>query len=62
MQKIIILDFSTGEVHVFNYDSRVFKDGEDFISQAEENHGIKLREKDCQWMISPEEELEITFH
>ena len=30
-KKIIILDFSTAEVHVFPYDENVWDDGEDFI-------------------------------
>ena len=62
MQKIIILDFSTAEVHVFNFDSNVFEDGEDFISQANDHYGIDLREQDCQWLITNDSELNITFH
>jgi hypothetical protein len=45
MKKIIILDFSNGEVYIKNYDDKQWEDAEDFLSE----HGFK--ETDCQWMI-----------
>jgi len=56
MQKIIILDFSTAKVHIFNFDKNVFDDGESFL-EAHPEYGFK--ESQCQWMISDEINLEI---
>ena len=34
-KKIIILDFSTAEVHVFDFDSNLYEGGEDFMASEE---------------------------
>ncbi|MCB5972678.1 hypothetical protein LIT13_06615 [Flavobacterium psychrophilum] len=53
MKKIIILDFSTSEVHVFDFDEKKYKDGgEEFLIEHNEEFGFK--ESQCQWMISKE--------
>jgi len=60
MKKIIILDFSTAEVHVFPYDENVWDDGEDFIVDENENGSIALSLSNCQYMIL--DELNIQIH
>ena len=60
MKKIIILDFSTAEVHVFPYDENVWANGEDFITDENENGNIALSLINCQWMIV--DELNIQIH
>lgn len=54
MKKIIILDFSTAEVYVYDFDEDVHEDGESFLIS------VGLKEKDCQWMIT--NELRLTMH
>ena len=46
--KIIILDFSTAEVHVFSYDENVWNDGEDFLYDITENGDQSFTETNCQ--------------
>ena len=60
MKKIIILDFSTAEVHVFPYDENVWTDAEDFITDENENGSIALSLSNCQWMIT--DNLNIQIH
>lgn len=45
IKKIIILDYSTGEVYIKNYDPNIWEDSENFLLE----HGFK--ESDCHWMI-----------
>jgi hypothetical protein len=53
-QKIIIMDFSTQEVHIFSYDPTEWENGETF------------KESQCQWMIvdlhKTEERLPLYIH
>lgn len=51
MKKIIILDYSTCEVHVFDYDDKVWESGEDFIISHYSEHGNTFKESQCNWMI-----------
>jgi len=44
-KKIIILDFSTAEVHIFQYDENIWENGEHFLAEN------GLNETNCQWMI-----------
>lgn len=60
MKKIIILDFSTAEVHVFPYDDNVWENGEDFIVDENENGSIALSLSNCQYMIV--DDLNIQIH
>jgi hypothetical protein len=56
--KIIILDFSTAETFVFDYDENIYKDTSDFF----ESEGIKelqIRETDCQYMVVEELNIQI---
>lgn len=53
MKKIIILDFSDGEIYIKDYDPKQWEDAENFL----EEHGF--REKDCQWMITDQIKLNI---
>lgn len=56
MKKLIVLDFSSGEVNVFNYDENIYDDFENF---AEENPEYELNPNDCQWMITNELTIKI---
>lgn len=52
MEKLVILDFNTGEVHIYNIDMKV-KCVEDLISK------LGHRVNDCQWMFTSSD---IIFH
>lgn len=61
-KKIIILDFSSAKVHIFNYTNGI-RDNieiEDFFNYLADHKGIQLREQDCQWMIT--DDLNIQIH
>lgn len=46
-KKIIILDFRTQDVIIYNYDENIWESCEDFIESEE----INLNSGDCQWMV-----------
>jgi hypothetical protein len=53
MQKIIILDFTTGNTHILDYDNNIY-DKEDihiFFEDVENHFGYIFTENQCQWMI-----------
>jgi len=52
--KIIILDFSKGEVHIHDYDINLYNDDTEWFENSNYN------QKDCQWMIV--ENLNIQIH
>lgn len=56
MSKIIILDFTSAEVHVYNYDEAVWEDCEEFMMHEE----INLNPNNCQWMVV--NDLNIKIH
>jgi hypothetical protein len=56
--KIIILDFSTGEVFVFPYDENIYDNAEDFF-ESDYCKEIGIRETDCQYMVSDNLTLQI---
>ena len=58
--KIIILDFSTPDVHIFDYDKNVYSDGEEFIERMNDLDELSCRVQDCQWMIV--KDLTIKIH
>lgn len=60
MKKIIILDFSTAEVHIFPYDDNVYSDGEEFIQRMNDIDELICKVQDCQWMIT--DDLNIQIH
>lgn len=63
MGKIIILDFSVAEVHVFTYDHNIWESEEEFLSAHFNNNGAPFTENNCQWMITQEDqELDIVIH
>lgn len=51
MKKIIILDFTTGDVHIFNYDSNIYEDFSDFIEFINKEYGLSLKENQCNYMV-----------
>ena len=59
MKKIILLDFGTGEVHVFSYDSAAYEDAEQFIQEMVEKE-IITGTSGCEWMIV--DKLNIQIH
>lgn len=58
MKKIIILDYSTCEVHVFDYDDKIWEMEEDFLAAHHSEHGNTFKESQCNWMIVDLEETE----
>lgn len=57
--KIVILDFSTGEVFIFPYDENIYDNAEDFFDGPYcEERGI--RETNCQYMVSDSLTLQIS--
>ncbi len=54
MSKIIILDFTFAETHIFNYDENIWENAEEFIA----NH-TDLDISNCNWMIVKELNLKI---
>lgn len=65
-QKIVIMDFSTQEVHIFSYDPNIWTDGEHFLGEHYSEHGQTFKETQCQWMIvdlhKTEERLPLYIH
>jgi len=55
--KIIVLDFQTEEVLIFNY-SPDFGDAEEYMYQLEQDGSIS-KVSDCQWMVVNELKLQI---
>jgi len=56
--KIIILDFSTGEVFIFPYDENIYDNAEGFFDSAYcTEKGI--RETNCQYMVSDNLNIQI---
>jgi hypothetical protein len=53
--KIIILDFRTQDIHIYDYDLNVWEDCIDFIDSEE----IGLNSNDCQWMVVDDLKLQI---
>lgn len=54
-KKIIILDFRTQDVLIYNYDENLWESCEDFIESKE----INLNSNDCQWMVVDELNIQI---
>lgn len=55
MKKLIVLDFGTAEVHIYQYDDTIWKDAEDFT----DDDGNLVLDSNCQWMIVDELKLQI---
>lgn len=53
-EKVIVMDYSTGEVHIYTLPENC-NDVEDFLDGCKE----LSRTKDCHWMIVKEIKLEI---
>ena len=55
-EKIVILEFHTGQVYILDYDSSIYEDPEDFFLTKEmEDFNIVM----CEYMIVLENELQI---
>lgn len=59
MQKIIILNFVTTEVHVFPYDENIWRDAEEFIN-SKDFKDFDFSTTNCHWMVV--DELNIQIH
>lgn len=59
MKKIIILDYSTGEVHVADYDPAVYDDGDEFVARLQETGIISPGDNSYHMIV---DELKITIH
>lgn len=55
--KIVVLDFQTAEVLIFNY-SPDCEDAEEYMYELEEEGSIS-QVSDCQWMVVDELKLQI---
>lgn len=55
--KIVVLDFQTAEVLIFNY-SPNFGDAEEYMYELEKDESIS-KVSDCQWMVVDELKLQI---
>jgi hypothetical protein len=53
--KIIILDFTIGEVHIYPYDLNIWEDAIELIESEE----VGLNSNNCQWMVVDELKLQI---
>lgn len=53
-KKIIILDFESDIVNIFNYDKNKYDDFQSFIDDLNETEGYEFNENMCQWMIVDE--------
>jgi hypothetical protein len=54
--KLVILDFTTGEVHVYPYKDAIWDDAIEFIESEE----VGLNSNNCQWMTV--DNLNIQIH
>ena len=56
MKKLIVLNFTSSEVHIYPYDENIWECPEDF---ADEN-GITVLDSNCQYMVV--EEVKLLIH
>jgi hypothetical protein len=64
MNKIIILDFSTGKVIITYFDDNIYDANEiqEFFDVLNESYNYNLKESQCQWMIGAIDEPLIIEH
>lgn len=55
MKKLIILDFGTGEVHIYPYDENIWESPEDFTDED----GYMIIDSNCQYMVVKDLKLQI---
>ena len=51
INKIIILDFESGNVYMFDFDNNIYEDFSDFVKVINKEFDLNLQEKNCEWMI-----------
>ena len=59
MQKIIVLDFETGSIHIFDYDSNVWEDCLEFLESEEVKKFIPNGSSNTQYMVVDRMNIEI---
>lgn len=57
-EKIVILDFQSGDLYILDYDSNIYDEPEDFFA-TEEMEDISINV--CEYMIVSAEEFNIKF-
>ena len=59
--KIVVMDFSTQQTHVFDYDQNVWEDCIEFLESNEVKQFIPNGHTNAQWMVV-EGNLNLTIH
>ena len=59
MKKIVVFDYSTGIVHVLDYDENIFEEVEDFFDHANTELGLPLTTSQTHWMIVDELNIKV---
>lgn len=52
MEKIIILDFTTGDVLIIDYDTNKYDDAADFLVELRKQGILAASPANCEWMTS----------
>lgn len=64
-RKIVVLDFSSAEVHVFDVETSSVEDFDiiEFYNRVNQEFCLNLKDSECSWMLTNEvEPLEIIYH
>ena len=48
---IIIMDFATREVHIYDYNPNDWESGEDFLINHYSEEGQTFKQSQCEWML-----------
>lgn len=51
VNKIIILDYESGNVYMFDFDNNIYEDFSDFVVDINKKFDLNLIEASCSWMI-----------
>jgi len=57
-EKIVILNYQSGQVYILDYDSNIYEDAEDFFASEEMSD---FSYNDCHYMVVRAEDLQISF-
>ncbi len=56
--KFVVMDYSTCEIHIFDYNPNDWDSEEDFLCSHYSEHGQTFKESQCNWMTIELEEFE----
>lgn len=64
MKKIIVLDNSNSQTYVFDFDENKYDANEiqNFFADMNDKHDLFMKESQCSWMITNENNLSIEFY